>query len=200
MNDQQQEISRHHDTLKSSSSSSSSSSQSLVASPTIDDGNDQNDPAVMTTMTQPPPPLPDNRFELELEFVQSLASPAYIHFLATSRTEDGGSLLQSVEFLRFLEYLRDTWSRPEYARFLVFPHCLYFLDQLLDVPSAAKEWSLPEFRNFCHQQQFLAWQHRHSHIYGVGKTNQTAPATTTTLTNVPVTTSAEQETSYSDGK
>jgi hypothetical protein len=33
--------------------------------------------------------LPENRFELELEFVQSLASPAYLHFLATSKTEEG---------------------------------------------------------------------------------------------------------------
>jgi hypothetical protein len=77
---------------------------------------------------------------------------------------------------------------------------LYFLDQLLDIPSAAKEWSLPEFRNFCHQQQFLAWQHRHSHIYGVGKTNQATNPTDAAAVAATTTTSAEQETSSSDGK
>jgi hypothetical protein len=30
------------------------------------------------------------------------------------------------------------------------------------------EWTVPSFRNFCHQQQFLAWQHRHATCYGVG--------------------------------
>lgn len=185
MNVQQEQDTLHQETLESSSSDY--------------DGNINLNNALESAVEIPQ--LPANRFELELEFVQSLASPAYIHFLATSRTEDGGgSLLQSAEFLRFLEYLRETWSRPEYARFLVFPHCLYFLDQLLDIPSAAKEWSLPEFRNFCHQQQFLAWQHRHSHIYGVGKTNQATNPTDAAAVAATTTTSAEQETSSSDGK
>lgn len=148
--------------------------------------------------------LPANRFELELEFVQSLASPAYLHFLSTYRdpegtaasdSKDNGSsntlLLQDPAFQSFLRYLYDTWSRPEYARFLTYPHCLYFLQLLINdggnchnndkdnddddsepTSSAnnvvAKEWTLPAYRNFCHQQQFLAWQHRHATLYGKG--------------------------------
>lgn len=114
--------------------------------------------------------LPKNRFELELEFVQALASPAYLHFLATSRTEssDGGVILQDPAFIEFLVYLRDTWTRPEYSRFLSYPHALYFLDLLIETPAALKEWTLPAYRNFCHQQQFLAWQHRHAMCYGLG--------------------------------
>lgn len=117
--------------------------------------------------------LPANRFELELEFVQSLASPAYLHFLATSRTESGdGSvvLLQDPAFINFLIYLRETWTRPEYSRFLSYPHALYFLDLLIEKPAVLKEWTLPAYRNFCHQQQFLAWQHRHAKCYGKGTT------------------------------
>lgn len=116
--------------------------------------------------------LPNNRFELELEFVQALASPAYIHFLATSRTENGdsGVILQDPAFVDFLKYLRDTWTRPEYSRFLSYPHALYFLDLLIETPAALKEWTLPAYRNFCHQQQFLTWQHRHATCYGRGTT------------------------------
>jgi mediator of RNA polymerase II transcription subunit 31 len=114
--------------------------------------------------------LPKNRFELELEFLQALASPAYLHFLATSRSEvsDGGVILQDPAFVDFLKYLRDTWTRPEYSRFLSYPHALYFLDLLIEQPAVLKEWSLPAYRNFCHQQQFHAWQHRHAVCYGRG--------------------------------
>ena len=119
---------------------------------------------------QQQPQLPDNRFELELEFVQALASPAYLHFLATQRSEDThGPLLQDPALQEFFRYLRATWSQPEYVRFLQYPHCLYFLDLLIEKPAVAKEWTQTAFRNFCHQQQFLAWQHRHAICYGVGK-------------------------------
>lgn len=113
--------------------------------------------------------LPANRFELELEFVQALASPAYLHFLATSRSETGECpILQDPAFIGFLKYLRNTWTLPEYSRFLVYPHCLYFLNMLIETPASLKEWTLPAYRNFCHQQQFLTWQHRHRVCYGRG--------------------------------
>lgn len=122
--------------------------------------------------------LPDNRFELELEFVQALASPAYLHFLATSKTEEGDRLLlQEPAFQAYLQYLFQTWTKPEYSRFLSYPHALYFLELLIEKPSIiVKEWTLPQFRNFCHQQQFLAWQHRHATLYGRGGLIQEQPA------------------------
>ena len=135
------------------------------------------DPSEATATTPPPPPseaqqeksstpavttpleeLPPNRFSLELEFLQALASPAYLHFLATSKSETGDCLLlQEPEFMDFLKYLQTTWTQPAYARFIFYPHCLYFLELLIDKPSAVKEWTIPEFRNFVHQQQFLTW-------------------------------------------
>ncbi|KAL7534914.1 hypothetical protein ACHAWF_004990 [Thalassiosira exigua] len=149
--------------------------------------------AAATTASQLP--LPPNRFELELEFVQSLASPAYLHYLATS-----GIMYQS-SFLDFLRYLR-YWKRPEYAKYLLYPHCLYFLD-LLVPPSSDPEESDAEgddesggeekkrrkehsnnaadsgeafrremaqlpFRNFVHEQQFYSWQFRSARLYGRG--------------------------------
>lgn len=150
--------------------------------------------------------LPDNRFALELEFLQALASPAYLHFLATTRCsneEDEDELdvdtagsaaaaaavatsssstattttyLQDPNFHAFLKYLRDTYSQPDYIRFVQYPHALFFLQVLIEQqPSVLKEWTLPEFRNFCHQQQFLAWQHRHATVYGVGSSKLLSP-------------------------
>lgn len=133
--------------------------------------------AAKSPTESPQQQLPDNRFELELEFVQALASPAYLHFLATQRSEyTNGPLLQDPALQEFFRYLRSTWSLPEYSRFLQYPHCLYFLDLLIEKPAVAKEWTQTAFRNFCHQQQFLAWQHRHSVCYGVGKKQDEAGA------------------------
>jgi mediator of RNA polymerase II transcription subunit 31 len=136
--------------------------------------------------------LPKNRFELELEFLQYLASPAYLHFLASTSSPDLSDLLP------FLRYLRQTYRRPDYIRFVRYPNAFYFLDLLIDRPTVFyKEFTLPEFRNFCHQQQFLAWQYRHAHCYGVGKLPPVLPpTTTTTTTTVPVVsavTTTEQE-------
>lgn len=34
-------------------------------------------------------------------------------------------------FVKYLQYLQ-YWKRPEYAKFIVYPHCLHFLDLLQD--------------------------------------------------------------------
>jgi SOH1 len=172
------------------------------------------------------------RFEWELEFVQCLASPAYLHFLATYRDDDlddlddedddndlevgetmmedattnagsrskkknskkkkssstttGTVLLQDPHFQAYLRYLRDTWRQPEYAVYLMYPHCLYFLNLLVDHPVVlAREWAQPAYRNFCHHQQFLAWQHRHATLYGRGLDSEESNATSTTTAALP---------------
>ena len=110
--------------------------------------------------------LPENRFELELEFVQSLASPAYLHYLATNPSSDDHNWLDDPEFIDFLRYLLKTWSRPEYNQYLVYPQALYFLEWMLH--HRREEWAQVGFRNFAHQQQFMSWQHRASRLYGRG--------------------------------
>jgi len=135
-------------------------------------------------------PSDRDRFELELEFVQCLASPAYLHYLATS-----GMLYQST-FLDFLRYLR-YWKSPQYAKYLTYPNCLYFLDLLVPPSSSSaiitnngekegatgssnveadrggafrREIAHVPFRNFVHEQQFYSWQFRSGRLYGGGST------------------------------
>lgn len=105
--------------------------------------------------------LPTNRFELELEFLQCLSSPAYLHHLATT-----GSLNdpQFLDFLRYLQY----WKKPEYVRYIIYPNSLYFLDLLISNERFRTELVNVPFRNFIHEQQFYSWQHRSSHLYGKG--------------------------------
>lgn len=51
------------------------------------------------------------RFELELEFVQALANPYYLHLLAQQ------NVLSQPAFVNYLKYLL-YWKDKEYARFI----------------------------------------------------------------------------------
>jgi mediator of RNA polymerase II transcription subunit 31 len=74
--------------------------------------------------------LPDKtRFQVELEFVQSLSNPNYLQFLAQQQ------YFQDDDFLLFIEYLK-YWKKPEYCKYIVYPYCLEILDLLAE----------PEFR------------------------------------------------------
>lgn len=155
-----------------------------------------------TTKTAPTVELPENRFALELEFgkivsccfyrhglavsymeiwptlfafhlVQSLASPAYLHYLATNTTSEGQSLLLCPRFKAFLRYLHSTWSQPEYSRFITYPHSLYFLELLIKNDAFCRELAQVSFRNFCHQQQYYAWQNRFATLFGTGERKET---------------------------
>ncbi|KAF1935691.1 mediator of RNA polymerase II transcription subunit 31 [Clathrospora elynae] len=55
-----------------------------------------------------------SRFELELEFVQCLANPAYLNNLAALKTFDKPEF---VAYLGYLQYFR----QPKYAKFLHHP-------------------------------------------------------------------------------
>ncbi|KAJ9420560.1 SOH1-domain-containing protein [Fusarium oxysporum] len=52
-----------------------------------------------------------SRFEVELEFVQSLANPAYLNHLASQK------LLSQPAFVAYLAYLQ-YWSKPPYLKYL----------------------------------------------------------------------------------
>ncbi|KAH7135648.1 mediator of RNA polymerase II transcription subunit 31 [Dendryphion nanum] len=55
-----------------------------------------------------------SRFELELEFVQCLANPAYLNYLAMQKMFD------KPEFLAYLDYLQ-YFKEPKYAKYLFYP-------------------------------------------------------------------------------
>ncbi|PSC69273.1 mediator of RNA polymerase II transcription subunit 31 [Micractinium conductrix] len=90
------------------------------------------------------------RFELELEFLHCLANPGYLNWLAQNR------YLDDPAFLSYLQYLQ-YWLQPAYARFVVYPHALYFLD-LLQTPEFRAKIANPAYKETVHTQQFFYWQ------------------------------------------
>ncbi|KAF8322095.1 SOH1-domain-containing protein [Clavulina sp. PMI_390] len=90
-----------------------------------------------------------HRFELELEFVQSLANPHYLHALA----QEG--VMEDPAFVNYLDYLK-YWSKPEYARFIIYPHALHHL-QLLQNPKFRTDLKSDEVRNLLANKQFEHW-------------------------------------------
>ncbi|XP_071691130.1 mediator of RNA polymerase II transcription subunit 31-like [Rutidosis leptorrhynchoides] len=90
------------------------------------------------------------RFLLELEFVQCLANPTYIHYLAQNR------YFEDEAFIGYLKYLQ-YWQRPEYILFIMYPHCLYFLE-LLQNASFRSAMAHPANKELTHRQQFYFWK------------------------------------------
>jgi hypothetical protein len=69
----------------------------------------------MSQATIPDEPKTSNRtrFETELEFVQALSNPYYLHSLAQQ------GILNQPAFVNFLEYLQ-YWKEKDYARFILY--------------------------------------------------------------------------------
>jgi mediator of RNA polymerase II transcription subunit 31 len=100
----------------------------------------------------PAPTVPslDNRFLIELEFVQNLANAKYLNYLSQSGYFEQESFIQ---FLKYLQY----WKESPYIKHLLFPQCLAFLDALVENPAFRRELALPQFMDFVHQQQGSHW-------------------------------------------
>ncbi|KAH7888312.1 SOH1-domain-containing protein [Phlebopus sp. FC_14] len=109
-----------------------------------------------TEMVESPSPLQDakalnrERFELELEFVQSLANPYYLHSLAQQ------NILDQPAFINYLDYLQ-YWRQKDYARFIHYPHALHHLE-LLQHPRFRSEIKKDEWREYLNQKQFDHWR------------------------------------------
>ncbi|XP_025091772.1 mediator of RNA polymerase II transcription subunit 31-like isoform X2 [Pomacea canaliculata] len=93
------------------------------------------------------------RFQVELEFVQCLANPNYLNFLAQR------GYLKEPNFINYLKYLL-YWKEPRYAKYLKYPQCLYLLD-LLQYEHFRKELVSGPCAKFIDDQQLLHWQHYH---------------------------------------
>jgi len=91
------------------------------------------------------------RFQVELEFVQCLANPNYLHFLAQR------DYFKDPCFVNYLKYLL-YWKKPEFAKFLKYPMCLYFLDLLQSEEFRRKIVTAPCVK-FIDDQAILLWQH-----------------------------------------
>ncbi|TCD66708.1 suppressor of hpr1 [Steccherinum ochraceum] len=107
-------------------------------------------------MSQPPPDVVDPkaanraRFELELEFVQSLANPYYLHSLAQQ------GILNQPAFVNFLQYLQ-YWKKKDYARFILYPHALHHLE-LLQHAQFRTDIGKDEWREYLNQKQYDHWR------------------------------------------
>ncbi|KAI0302329.1 SOH1-domain-containing protein [Multifurca ochricompacta] len=90
------------------------------------------------------------RFELELEFVQALANPFYLHSLAQQ------GILYQTAFINYLKYLQ-YWKEKDYARFILYPHALHHLE-LLQHAEFRLEILKDEWRERLNQKQFDHWR------------------------------------------
>lgn len=71
---------------------------------------------------------PPSRFEVEIEFVNSLSNINYINYLIKNR-----NLLNDSRFLRYLLYLYVTYCcNVEFKKYIVYPNCLVFIKILVD--------------------------------------------------------------------
>ncbi|XP_039444439.1 mediator of RNA polymerase II transcription subunit 31 isoform X1 [Culex pipiens pallens] len=111
------------------------------------------------------------RFQVELEFVQCLANPNYLHFLAQR------GFFKDSAFINYLKYLL-YWKDPEYAKYLKYPMCLYFLD-LLQYEHFRREIVNAQCCKFIDDQAILLWQHytrRRTRLTSLGTTSLTGLA------------------------
>ncbi|KAG1799911.1 SOH1-domain-containing protein [Suillus plorans] len=100
--------------------------------------------------TEDPRAANRDKFELELEFVQSLANPYYLHSLAQQ------NILDQPAFINYLEYLT-YWKEKDYARFIHYPHALHHLD-LLQHAQFRSEMKKDEWREYLNQKQYDHWR------------------------------------------
>ena len=96
-----------------------------------------------------PDPSSVSRFQIELEFVQCLANPKYLNYLAQH------NYFKEDEFVNYLKYLQ-YWKEPTYAKFIKYPHCLYMLD-LLQQKSFRDELINVPCSTFIEDQQLKHW-------------------------------------------
>lgn len=91
----------------------------------------------------------EQRFIIELELINCLANPQYLNWLAQNK------YLQDPSFIAYLNYLQ-YWKKPEYAKYVLYPHCIYFLD-LLQNEEFRKVVAKPAVADFIHTQQYRYW-------------------------------------------
>ena len=91
------------------------------------------------------------RFQIELEFVQSLANPNYLNFLAQR------GYFRNQTFLNYLKYLM-YWKEPEYVKYIMYPQCLSLLE-MLQHEQFLKEIVNAQCSKYIDEQLLLIWLH-----------------------------------------
>ncbi|PAV76333.1 hypothetical protein WR25_24002 [Diploscapter pachys] len=107
--------------------------------------------ALPSTLYLDSPEETKRRFEIECEFVQALCNPHYLNFLAQR------GYFKEAYFINYLKYLL-YWKKPEYAKCLKYPQCLFFLD-LVQEPEFREAIASTAAAKFIEDQQILQWQY-----------------------------------------
>lgn len=89
------------------------------------------------------------RFEAELEFVQALANPEYLHYLAQQRYFEDSRFVDYIEYLQY-------WRELPYCLHIVFPHCLRVLE-LLQTERFVAALKSADFKDTLARQQHWHW-------------------------------------------
>eukprot|EP00762_Andalucia_godoyi_P004011 ANDGO_05606.mRNA.1 Mediator of RNA polymerase II transcription subunit 31 len=92
------------------------------------------------------------RFRQDVEFIELLANPEYLHTLAVRKYFDDAL------FLSYLSALRKRFSEPSFSAWIRFPVALTMLHLLQD-PLFRKELLEPAFFQYIHSQMVLHWTH-----------------------------------------
>ena len=95
---------------------------------------------------------PDSvRFQLELEFVQALANPLYVHHLAQQGYLDSSAMHN---YLKYLQYWR---LDSRYAKYVLYPQCFHFL-KLLRHEKFREAMKNPRSANAIAEAQYAHWK------------------------------------------
>jgi len=104
----------------------------------------------------------DKRFIKELEFVQSLANPYYLCFLAQH------GYFKNPSFKRYISYL-SYFEKPEYLKYIKYPQCLQFR-RLLENPIFCNYISQDQNMDHVYRIQDKFW-----YSYNLNRLNTTEP-------------------------
>ena len=110
------------------------------------------------------------RFEAELEFVQALANPEYLHHLAQNRYFDNPRFVEYVEYLQY-------WQELPYCLYIVFPQSLKVLE-LLQSDKFIAALKHADIKNEIAWQQHLHWMMRADVLRDEGRGQAHAGAST----------------------
>lgn len=126
------------------------------------------------------------RWEVELEFVQSLANIQYVNYLAQN------DYLSDPTFIAYLNYL-NYWKEAKFAKYVVYPNCLHILT-LLQNEEFRKSIVNPEFMNTLMNDMVKKWQDVDDVFKAPGDTKEEEKAATESSNSAePQTTSSMAE-------
>ena len=98
------------------------------------------------------------RFIVELEFVECLANPRYLQYLAQHK------LLDDECFINYIDYLQ-YWRDPEYIQYISHPHCLFFLELLQKKEFRDRLQSDASYVEMIFNNQYWHWRYFQNNRY-----------------------------------